>query len=74
MINKLLFPSRVGKQNKLLTILMLFTGMFFQWILCSAILLVGMVLQAVRRSTFYPIVMVGGAVWATGQFFSRVIV
>ncbi|XP_041358403.1 transmembrane protein 144-like isoform X2 [Gigantopelta aegis] len=42
-------------------------GMFFQWILCSAILLVGMVLQAIRRSTFYPIVMVGGAVWATGN-------
>ncbi|XP_060064810.1 transmembrane protein 144-like [Ylistrum balloti] len=42
-------------------------GMFFQWIVCSAILLSGMVLQIVRQSTFYPIVMVGGVLWETGN-------
>lgn len=42
-------------------------GMFFQWIVCSAILLSGMVLQLVRHSTFYPIVMVGGVLWETGN-------
>ncbi|ESP03690.1 hypothetical protein LOTGIDRAFT_137008 [Lottia gigantea] len=42
-------------------------GMFFQWILCSAILASGLVLQAIRPSTFYPICLLGGAIWATGN-------
>ncbi|OWF45138.1 Transmembrane protein 144 [Mizuhopecten yessoensis] len=42
-------------------------GMFFQWIVCSAILLSGIVIQIVRQSTFYPIVMLGGVLWETGN-------
>ncbi|KAH9513939.1 hypothetical protein Btru_031800 [Bulinus truncatus] len=42
-------------------------GMFFQWILCSGIFLVGMVVQIVRQSSFYPLVMLGGAIWTTGN-------
>ena len=43
------------------------TGMFFQWILCAGIWLTGLIVQIVRQSTFYPIVMVGGVIWATGE-------
>lgn len=42
-------------------------GMFFQWCLCSGIFLVGIVVQIVRSSAFHPLVMVGGAVWSTGD-------
>uniref|UniRef100_A0A0B6ZYG4 EamA domain-containing protein n=1 Tax=Arion vulgaris TaxID=1028688 RepID=A0A0B6ZYG4_9EUPU len=42
-------------------------GIFFQWVLCCGIFMVGVVVQLVRQSTFYPLVMVGGAVWTTGN-------
>ncbi|KAL8587620.1 hypothetical protein ACOMHN_045309 [Nucella lapillus] len=42
-------------------------GMFFQWMLCAGIWLTGLVVQIVRQSVFYPYVMVGGAIWATGN-------
>lgn len=43
-------------------------GMFFQWILCSAIMFCGIVVQLIRKSpTFYPIVMLGGFLWETGN-------
>ncbi|XP_071087067.1 transmembrane protein 144-like isoform X2 [Haliotis cracherodii] len=42
-------------------------GMFFQWVLCNAIFIVGLVIQIVRTSQFYSLVMVGGAIWATGN-------
>lgn len=42
-------------------------GLFFQWVLCSAILVFGIVVQVVLDSEFYPIVMLGGALWATGN-------
>lgn len=42
-------------------------GMFFQWILCSGIFIVGLVVNIVRRSIFYPLAMVGGVVWCTGN-------
>ncbi|KAK3607088.1 hypothetical protein CHS0354_026296 [Potamilus streckersoni] len=43
-------------------------GMFFQWVLCGAIWISGLVVNLIREEpTFYPIVMVGGVVWATGN-------
>ncbi|XP_067661380.1 transmembrane protein 144-like isoform X1 [Haliotis asinina] len=44
-------------------------GMFFQWVLTNGILITGFVIQAIRLSRFYPIVMVGGSLWATGNVF-----
>ncbi|KAJ8297482.1 hypothetical protein KUTeg_024013 [Tegillarca granosa] len=43
-------------------------GMFFQWIVCTAILLVGIVVQIIRNAPkFLPLVMIGGVVWETGN-------
>ncbi|KAK3757757.1 hypothetical protein RRG08_027119 [Elysia crispata] len=42
-------------------------GMFFQFVLCNGIFLVGIVLQLIQNSKFFPLVMVGGAIWATGN-------
>ncbi|KAL3880825.1 hypothetical protein ACJMK2_033032 [Sinanodonta woodiana] len=43
-------------------------GMFFQWILCSAIWISGLVVHLIRGSPqFYPIIMVGGVIWETGN-------
>ncbi|GFO15981.1 transmembrane protein 144-like [Plakobranchus ocellatus] len=42
-------------------------GMFFQFILCNGIFLVGIVVQLIQGSKFFPLVMVGGAIWATGN-------
>ncbi|EMP24940.1 hypothetical protein UY3_18011 [Chelonia mydas] len=44
------------------------TGMFFQWILCAAIWIVSLVVNLIQHSpTFWPLAMVGGSVWATGN-------
>ncbi|XP_022325098.2 transmembrane protein 144-like isoform X1 [Crassostrea virginica] len=43
-------------------------GMFFQWILCGGALLVGIIVQVIRGTKhFYPLVMIGGLVWETGN-------
>ncbi|KAL4230235.1 hypothetical protein ACF0H5_010621 [Mactra antiquata] len=43
-------------------------GMFFQWVLCIAIWCSGLVVQAIRGSpTFYPLAMLGGLLWETGN-------
>lgn len=43
-------------------------GMFFQWVLCSAIMFCGIIVQLIRKSPkFYPIVMLGGFLWETGN-------
>ncbi|XP_033743265.1 transmembrane protein 144-like [Pecten maximus] len=42
-------------------------GMFFQWVMSSAIISTGIVIQLIRQSTFYPLAMVGGVAWATGN-------
>ncbi|KAL5012498.1 hypothetical protein ScPMuIL_011049 [Solemya velum] len=43
-------------------------GMFFQWIVCCGIFTVGIILQLILGAPqFYPLVMVGGAVWETGN-------
>ncbi|KAG8453881.1 hypothetical protein GDO86_000489 [Hymenochirus boettgeri] len=43
-------------------------GMFFQWVLCSSIWLVSLVVNIILRSPkFWPLAMVGGCVWATGN-------
>nr|VZI36787.1 unnamed protein product [Spirometra erinaceieuropaei] len=43
-------------------------GMFFQWIMCNAILLVGLIVNcAVGCPKFYPLAMLGGALWGTGN-------
>ncbi|KAL3320192.1 hypothetical protein Ciccas_001130 [Cichlidogyrus casuarinus] len=43
-------------------------GMFFQWLMCSAIGVVGIVTQIVVGSQqFYPLGLLGGAFWATGN-------
>ncbi|XP_078533118.1 transmembrane protein 144 isoform X2 [Lissotriton helveticus] len=43
-------------------------GMFFQWILCAAIWLVSLVVNLIQNSPkFWPLAMVGGCVWATGN-------
>lgn len=43
-------------------------GMFFQWILCAAIWTVSLVVNIILNSPkFWPLVMLGGAIWATGN-------
>ncbi|XP_029644145.1 transmembrane protein 144-like isoform X1 [Octopus sinensis] len=42
-------------------------GMFFQWVLSSGIFLVGLVINMYKQSVFYPLAMVGGVIWATGN-------
>ncbi|XP_053398631.1 transmembrane protein 144-like isoform X2 [Mercenaria mercenaria] len=43
-------------------------GMFFQWILCIAIWCSGLVVQMIRKSPkFYPLAMLGGLLWETGN-------
>uniref|UniRef100_A0A8C2DJB5 Transmembrane protein 144a n=1 Tax=Cyprinus carpio TaxID=7962 RepID=A0A8C2DJB5_CYPCA len=43
-------------------------GMFFQWILCAAIWTVSLVVNIILHyPKFWPLVMLGGAIWATGN-------
>lgn len=43
-------------------------GIFFQWVACAAILLVGLVAQlASQATTIYPIAMIGGMLWCIGN-------
>ncbi|XP_072039528.1 transmembrane protein 144-like, partial [Amphiura filiformis] len=43
-------------------------GMFYQWIMCSAIWQTGLVVHLVRDNpTFHPSAMIGGMLWATGN-------
>uniref|UniRef100_A0ABM0LX60 Transmembrane protein 144-like n=1 Tax=Saccoglossus kowalevskii TaxID=10224 RepID=A0ABM0LX60_SACKO len=43
-------------------------GLFFQWVFVSAIWIVGLVVNLVRHNpTFYPLSMLGGFLWATGN-------
>ncbi|CAI9581631.1 unnamed protein product [Staurois parvus] len=43
-------------------------GMFFQWILCASIWIVALVANLILRCPkFWPLAMVGGCVWATGN-------
>ncbi|XP_014786458.1 transmembrane protein 144 isoform X2 [Octopus bimaculoides] len=42
-------------------------GMFFQWVLSSGIFLVGLIINIYNQSVFYPLAMVGGVIWATGN-------
>lgn len=43
-------------------------GMFFQWIMCNAILFVGVIVNAaVGSPQFYPLAMLGGSFWAIGN-------
>ncbi|CAH1777680.1 unnamed protein product [Owenia fusiformis] len=43
-------------------------GIFFQWILCSAIWITGLVVNVIQNfPTFYPLAMLGGFLWATGN-------
>ncbi|KAM8908988.1 transmembrane protein 144b isoform 2-T2 [Spinachia spinachia] len=43
-------------------------GMFFQWVYCASIWTISMVADLILQSPkFYPFVMVGGAIWATGN-------
>ncbi|CAG5116888.1 unnamed protein product [Candidula unifasciata] len=73
------FPEYVGYISALVAILMygsnfvpvkqFYTGdgMFFQWVLCCGIFIVGVIIQIIQQSTFYPLVMVGGMIWTTGN-------
>ncbi|KAB5518553.1 hypothetical protein PHYPO_G00167380 [Pangasianodon hypophthalmus] len=43
-------------------------GMFFQWVLCAAIWTVSMIANIILSSPkFWPLAMLGGAIWATGN-------
>uniref|UniRef100_A0AAR2K8J1 Transmembrane protein 144a n=1 Tax=Pygocentrus nattereri TaxID=42514 RepID=A0AAR2K8J1_PYGNA len=43
-------------------------GMFFQWVLCAAVWTVSLVANIILRSPkFWPLAMLGGAIWATGN-------
>ncbi|XP_061849106.1 transmembrane protein 144 isoform X2 [Colius striatus] len=43
-------------------------GMFFQWILCASIWIVSLVVNLMQNCPrFWPLAMVGGFVWATGN-------
>ena len=51
-------------------------GVFFQWVLCSAIFIVGLCVQMQQTFSdggspeFKPIALLGGALWCTGNIFS----
>nr|CDS35022.1 transmembrane protein 144 [Hymenolepis microstoma] len=54
-------------------------GMAFQWLMCTGILFVGVVVQlaigsAYRIPEFHPLAMLGGALWATGNSMTVVII
>ncbi|XP_053114374.1 transmembrane protein 144 isoform X2 [Hemicordylus capensis] len=43
-------------------------GMFFQWILCTAIWIVSLIVNLIQNCPkFWPLAMVGGFLWATGN-------
>ncbi|XP_033871354.2 transmembrane protein 144a isoform X1 [Acipenser ruthenus] len=43
-------------------------GMFFQWILCAAIWIVSLIVNIILQCPkFWPLAMVGGVTWATGN-------
>ncbi|XP_012687289.2 transmembrane protein 144a [Clupea harengus] len=43
-------------------------GMFFQWVLCAAIWMVSLVANLILNCPrFWPLAMLGGAIWATGN-------
>uniref|UniRef100_A0A8C0B9R0 Transmembrane protein 144 n=1 Tax=Buteo japonicus TaxID=224669 RepID=A0A8C0B9R0_9AVES len=43
-------------------------GMFFQWILCASIWIVSLVINLIQNCPrFWPLAMVGGFLWATGN-------
>ncbi|XP_062864717.1 transmembrane protein 144a [Trichomycterus rosablanca] len=43
-------------------------GMFFQWVLCAAIWTVSLIVNLILKSPkFWPLAMLGGAIWATGN-------
>uniref|UniRef100_A0A5K3F4K5 Transmembrane protein 144 n=1 Tax=Mesocestoides corti TaxID=53468 RepID=A0A5K3F4K5_MESCO len=54
-------------------------GAAFQWLMCTGILLVGIIVQLIvgslyRVPQFYPLAMVGGALWATGNSLTVIII
>lgn len=43
-------------------------GMFVQWVMCGAIFCVGLIVGGYECfQSFYPLAMLGGAFWATGN-------
>ena len=43
-------------------------GVFFQWILCSAVMISGIIVQLIRdQPPFFPLAMVGGVIWEFGN-------
>ena len=46
--------------------------MFFQWVVCSAVMCSGIVVQLIRNSKFYPIVILGGVIWETGMCLRKI--
>uniref|UniRef100_A0A8C5KSR6 Transmembrane protein 144 n=1 Tax=Jaculus jaculus TaxID=51337 RepID=A0A8C5KSR6_JACJA len=43
-------------------------GMFLQWVLCAAVWLVALVVHLILHCpTFWPLAMLGGCIWATGN-------
>ncbi len=47
------------------------SGMFFQWIMSSSIWSMGLCIHAIRNfPKFYPLAMLGGFLWSTGNSFS----
>jgi len=46
-------------------------GIFFQWVLCNGIFIVGNFVNVYRNfPTFEPIAMIGGSLWALGNIMS----
>ncbi|VDO14597.1 unnamed protein product [Brugia timori] len=49
-------------------------GFFSQWIMCAAIFLVGMIINAYEGfPQFYPLAMLGGILWAIGNAMAIII-
>ncbi len=42
-------------------------GVFFQWVLCIGVWLVGVAVQLIRQAAFEPLAMVGGMMWCIGN-------
>lgn len=48
-----------------------FTGMFFHWVSCAAIWVISVIGNVLLQTPrFYPFVMLGGVIWATGTVSS----
>jgi hypothetical protein len=42
-------------------------GLFYQFVMCSATLFIGIIVQLIRNTAFQPLAMLGGVLWSLGN-------